>query len=175
MYVSIDIESDGGQVGKNSMVCFGAVIIDKEGKLNKTFYGKCRPITNVWDPESLTITGYSREEVEEFPLPFYTMKEFHKWLMEHKENKSERIYFISDNNCYDWKFMDWYFLEYIGDNPFGYSSINIKNLYQGMQRNINVDHFHLRDTKHSHNPVDDARGNAEAFWKLLKDGLKVEL
>jgi hypothetical protein len=34
---------------------------------------------------------------------------------------------------------------------------------------------HLRKTEHTHNPVDDARGNAEALL-LLKDklGLKID-
>jgi hypothetical protein len=27
---------------------------------------------------------------------------------------------------------------------------------------------HLRDTKHTHNPVDDAKGNAEAMLKIMQ-------
>ena len=43
-YIVVDVEADGNLLGTNSMVCFGAVIIDKEGKLDKTFYGKTAPI-----------------------------------------------------------------------------------------------------------------------------------
>ena len=32
---------------------------------------------------------------------------------------------------------------------------------------------HLRITKHTHNPVDDARGNAEALLKMKDMGLKI--
>jgi hypothetical protein len=31
----------------------------------------------------------------------------------------------------------------------------------------------LRDTKHTHNPVDDAKGNAEAILKMKDMGLKI--
>jgi hypothetical protein len=35
---------------------------------------------------------------------------------------------------------------------------------------------HLRKTKHTHNPVDDARGNAEALIYLKNEmGLKISL
>jgi hypothetical protein len=31
----------------------------------------------------------------------------------------------------------------------------------------------LRKTKHTHHPVDDAKGNAEALLKMMKQGLKI--
>ena len=34
---------------------------------------------------------------------------------------------------------------------------------------------HLRVTKHTHNPVDDAKGNAEVLLKLKEMGLKINL
>jgi len=33
---------------------------------------------------------------------------------------------------------------------------------------------HLRKTKHTHNPVDDAMGNAEALLEMQKMGLKID-
>ena len=38
MYIVVDVESDGQIIGINSMVCFGAVLV--EPGLTKTFYGK---------------------------------------------------------------------------------------------------------------------------------------
>jgi hypothetical protein len=34
---------------------------------------------------------------------------------------------------------------------------------------------HLRKTEHTHNPVDDARGNAEALLAMKEMGLKIAL
>lgn len=59
-YVVCDVESDGPLIGSHSIVCFGAVIVTPE--LNKTFYGKCKPLTSEYDKEALAISGFSREE-----------------------------------------------------------------------------------------------------------------
>jgi hypothetical protein len=34
---------------------------------------------------------------------------------------------------------------------------------------------HLRQTPHTHNPLDDAKGNAEALIAMKKSGLKIAL
>ena len=57
-YIVVDVESDGGIIGENSMVCFGAVIVDK--KLDKTFYGRTAPISDKYNPEALAVSGFSR-------------------------------------------------------------------------------------------------------------------
>ncbi len=41
-----------------------------------------------------------------------------------------------------------------------------------MQKDAFVNFKHLRKTKHTHNPVDDARGNAEALLQMKEMGLK---
>ncbi len=76
--------------------------------------------------------------------------------------------FISDNNGYDWMFICWYFHHFTGSNPFGYSSQNLGSLYKGVVRNTSKNFKHLRGTAHTHHPVDDATGNAEAFLKIIE-------
>ena len=83
--------------------------------------------------------------------------------------------FISDNNGFDWQFINWYFHHFTGGNPFGHSSTNLGSLYKGMQRDMAVNFKHLRKTRHTHHPVDDARGNAEALLAMMEDGLKIKL
>ncbi len=75
-YISVGIESDGQILGKNSMVCFGAVLIDKEHKLDKTFYGQTAPISSHWNKEALAVSGFSREEHEKFDDPRIVMEKF---------------------------------------------------------------------------------------------------
>ncbi len=47
-------------------------------------------------------------------------------------------------------------------NPFGHSSTNLGSLYKGLMKDMFVNFKHLRQTRHTHHPVDDARVNAEA-------------
>lgn len=84
--------------------------------------------------------------------------------------------FISDNNGFDWMFICWYFHHFLGENPFGFSSQNLGSLYKGMMKDTFTTFKHLRKTRHTHHPVDDAKGNAEALLTMKREmGLKVKL
>jgi len=168
-YISCDVESDGQIIGKNSMVCFGAVVV--EPSLTKTFYGKIKPISDLWDPEALSISGFSREEHLTFDEPEKVMKEFADWL---KLVSVDKPILISDNNGYDSSWINYYFHVYYGSNPFGWSSRRIGDLYCGMKMDSRASWKKFRKTSHSHNPVDDAMGNAEALLEFQKMGLKIK-
>ncbi|MEE8428446.1 MAG: 3'-5' exoribonuclease [Gammaproteobacteria bacterium] len=170
-YVMVDIEADGPIPGDYSMISFGAVIV--EPLLERTFYGKLKPISEQWVPEALAISGFSREEVMKSDDPEQVMGKFKAWI---KQNVDGHPMFISDNNGFDWQFINWYFHHFIGDNPFGFSSTNLGSLYKGIVKNTRKNFKHLRKTKHTHHPVDDARGNAEALIAIKeKYGLQIEI
>jgi hypothetical protein len=160
-YVMVDVESDGPIPGDFSMVCFGAVVV--EPGLKRSFYGRLRPISEQWIPDGLKVSGYSREQVLDFDEPQFVMEQFAAWL---SGLRSRRLVFISDNNGYDWQFINWYFHHFIGKNPFGFSSQNLGSLYKGLVKDTFATFKHLRRTAHTHHPVDDARGNAEALLHM---------
>jgi hypothetical protein len=166
----VDIESDGPIPGDYSMICFGAVLVTPDQ--NKTFYGRLRPISEKFVPEALAVSGFTREQVMAFDDPKDVMSSFAAWL---KEVCADRPMFISDNNGFDWQFVNWYFHHFTGANPFGFSSTNLGSLYKGLVKDVFQTFKHLRKTKHTHNPVDDARGNAEALLAMKEMGLKIKL
>jgi DNA polymerase III alpha subunit (gram-positive type) len=168
-YVMVDIESDGPIPGDYSMICFGAVIV--EPGLQRSFYGQLKPISEKFISDALAVSGFSREQVLAFEEPKAVMEAFRNWLS--RECKG-RMMFISDNNGFDWQFINWYFHHFLGSNPFGFSSTNLGSLYKGMAKDTFVNFKHLRKTKHTHHPVDDARGNAEALLAMKEQmGLKI--
>jgi hypothetical protein len=73
-YVMVDIEADGPIPGDYSMVCFGAVIV--EPGLERSFYGRLRPISERFVPEALAVSGFSRAEVLQFDDPREVMLQF---------------------------------------------------------------------------------------------------
>lgn len=167
----VDIESDGPIPGDYSMICFGAVVVE-EG-LERTFYGQLRPISEKFIPEALAVSGFTREQVMAFPEPAEVMQAFAAWLA---SISKDRLMFISDNNGFDWQFINWYFHHFLGKNPFGFSSTNLGSLYKGMMKDTFVTFKHLRRTKHTHHPVGDAKGNAEALLMMRNElGLKIRL
>lgn len=170
-YIMVDIESDGPIPGDFSMICFGAVLVDEH--LNRTFYGELKPISENYNEDALAISGFTREETLQFNTPQKVMLDFKDWI---KENSKGRPIFISDNNGFDWMFICWYFHHFINENPFGYSSRRLSDLFCGLEKDTFAKWKHLRKTVHTHNPVDDAMGNAEVLLMMKKEmGLKISL
>jgi DNA polymerase III alpha subunit (gram-positive type) len=163
-YIVVDVEADGPIPHEYSMVCFGAIVVDES--LDKTFYGKTKPISQNYIKDALAVSGFSREEHMEFDDPKEVMENFEKWL---KENSKNSPVFISDNNGFDWQWINFYFHKFLGRNPFGFSSRRIGDLYCGLVKNGSANREWKRKyriTRHTHNPVDDAKGNAEALLAM---------
>lgn len=163
-YVMVDVEADGPAPGLYSMVSFGAVVV--EPSLDREFYAEVYPISEQWIPAALAVSGFSRAETLAFQSPQIVMNRFAAWL---SEVSPRRPMFISDNNGFDWQFINYYFHRFCGANPFGFSSTNLGSFYKGLIRDTSKNFKHLRRTRHTHHPVEDARGNAEAFLTLAEE------
>lgn len=164
----VDVESDGPVPPIHSMVCFGVVRVDDE--LKTTFYAKTKPISDIWVPEALAISGFTREQHLGFEDPKPVFEQFAEWL---KTNSTGRPVMLSDNIAYDWQWINYYFHKYTGSNPFGFSGRRIGDIYCGMKKDSFASWKHLRKTIHDHNPVNDAKGNAEAILEMKKMGLRI--
>lgn len=96
-----------------------------------------------------------------------TFKAFAAWLAKTFEG---RIVFVSDNPAFDWQWINDGFHKHLGSNPFGHSARRISDFYAGLRGNFydTQQWKRLRQTPHDHNPIHDARGNMEAFVRILK-------
>jgi predicted nucleic acid-binding protein len=156
-----------------SMVSFGAVIV--EPGLSRTFRGETAPISEKWIPEALAISGVTREQHLGFPLAMVTISKFHNWLEGQKaELGVDRFTMISDNPSYDHAFMNWYGWRYLDLALLGHSGRRINDLFAGSKNNAGATQGwkKLRKTKHTHDPLDDAMGMAEALLGMKKRGMK---
>lgn len=170
-YIVVDVESDSPSPSQGSMVCFGAVLVND---LSKTFYGKTAPISDFYMEEALAVSGFTRDEHVLLDNPFSVMNDFALWLEDVSEDKPV---FISDNPAFDWQWINFYFHRFLGYNPFGFSARRIGDLYCGMVKNSSKNgewKARYRKTKHDHNPVNDAMGNAEALLEMQKLGLRIK-
>ena len=160
-FIMVDVEADGPIPGDYSMISLGAVLVTPA--LDKTFFGKLRPVSEKFKAEALNVCGVTREETLGYDDPKAVMESFGKWVGEVGKG---RPMFVSDNNGFDWGFVNWYFHHFLGNNPFGHSSTNLGSLYKGMEKDFSQNFKHLRKTRHTHHPVDDAKGNAESLLKM---------
>lgn len=164
----VDVEATGPIPGENdySMIELGAVLLDEH--LETTFYRKVRPISNRFEPEALAAIGTTWEEIKARPDAVgakMTMVNFATWIG--AVNGAGEPQLISDNNQFDGMYVAWYFHHFLGRNPFGWSSHHADDLYYGL-RKTNVGNMDvLRRTPHTHHPVDDAKGVAEAMRTMI--------
>lgn len=160
----LDVEADGPCPGLYSMVSLGLVVRDEP---SLSFYGETAPLTDAaFIPAALAVSGMTREEHLLCMTPAQTMTEMATWL----EQFSGRHVIWSDNPAFDWQWINYYSHKYLGNNPFGFSARRIGDFYAGVKGNVKDTNSwkKMRDTKHTHNPVDDARGNAEALLKIIE-------
>ena len=81
---------------------------------------------------------------------------------------------VAFNAPYDWAFINSYFLEYLGENPFGHNAIDIKAFYMGLMgcpweetSMLYLSPRFLKGQQLPHDALADARLQAELFRKLL--------
>lgn len=95
------------------------------------------------------------------------MRQFRDWV--HSFLDGGRAVMFSDNPGFDFGWMNYHFDEAGLDNVFGHSSRRIGDLAAGLKGNPRETSSwkRLRRTKHTHHPVEDSQGNAEALRALL--------
>lgn len=160
----VDVEADGPVPGDYSMVALGAIVA--EPGLEKTFYARLRPVSRNYLPEYLAVTGFTREQTLAFEEPAEALQRFDLWL--HRNSRGQPA-FVSDNAGFDWGFVAWYCQHFLQFNPFGTKALDLDSFYKGCSRSLFKNFRRLRMTPHTHHPVDDARGNAEAFLTILRE------
>lgn len=167
-YFVIDVEADGPVPPLYSMISFGAVLVDKDRKLNKTFYGKTKPISSRFNLDAMAVSATTRKMHLGYDEPQKVMEDFFDWVT---DNFSGRAVFMSDNVVFDWAFMNYYFHKFCGRNPFGYSGRRIGDLYCGLHKDPQIKWKHLRQGVHDHHPVNDAKANASILYQLQDLGV----
>lgn len=163
----VDVEADGPYVGDFSMVSFGIVKLQADLSIAPVLLEKVAPISENWKPEALHVCNVTREQHLSYDPPEVVMARLVAYLAEHSHG---RAVFVSDNPAFDWQFINYYLHRYTGGNPFGWSARRIGDLYAGLRGKFHDSHSwkRYRQTQHTHNPLHDAMGNAEALLTISK-------
>ncbi len=179
----VDIETDGPAQHIHSMVWFGVVRLDT--KLETVFEGKVHPISEHYIPEALAVCNLTRAQTLTFPKAEMVIPQLVKWIAAHTVPGTKPELW-SDNNGFDMGFFNYYLHRFAGHNPFGHTSRNMNDRYRGLMagrlsKGEKVSKTKLRSferfikTPHDHNPVNDAKGNAEALLAMRDLGLVIDV
>jgi DNA polymerase III epsilon subunit-like protein len=171
-FVSVDIEADGPIPGEHSMSAIGAVLVDEP---QHTFYRELRPISEKWDPRAAAVAGLDRDKlIAEGTEAAVAMQDFASWLDE--VCGTRRPVLVAFNASFDWMWVHWYFVKFLGRDPFGISGLDIKAYAMGAlgrekwsettKKELMRDRRLRTDLPHTHHALDDAREQAELFAKV---------
>jgi DNA polymerase III epsilon subunit-like protein len=171
VYISVDIEAAGPVPGLYSMLALGACEV---GRPDEAFYAELRPVTDAFVPEALQVGGLSMERLREQGRdPAEVMVAFGNWVRD-RATRAGRPVFVGFNSSFDWAFVNWYFHQFLGENPFGIGGVDIKAYYMGLVGCAWSDTTSSRlppqfrsAWPHTHNALDDARAQADIFAKLM--------
>lgn len=177
-YISVDVETSGPIPGEFSILSVGACVV---GETYKTFYVELKPLNDNFTKKAIEVSKLSIEELKEKGIePREAVRRFKKWI--EKVSGEARPVFVGFNATFDWMFTHWYFMKFLGEDPFGISGLDIKSYYMGM-KNCNwsdtikkkVQSEFPSKGRHTHIALDDAIEQAEIFEQMLKKGKPKEL
>lgn len=167
VFISVDVETAGPIVSEHSMLTVGACLAYQP---EVSFLVMLKPISNKSVTAALEITGLTLEQAEKDGLePAEAMSQFAAWIAKNIPEDSTPV-FVGLNAPFDWGFVNYYFLKYFGDNPFGFSALDIKALFMGVKgcswcetKSSVIDQVVNPSQKGDHNALHDAKYQAELF------------
>ena len=172
LYISVDVEASGPIPGEYSLMSIGACLVANP---KQNFYCELKPINNNFIPKALEVNGLSMEKLKvSGEAPAAAMARFENWIIKMTAG-GYRPVFTAFNATFDWMFTHWYFMKFLGRDPFGISGLDIKAYFMGKHQSLwgataksKIRPFYPSKTAHSHNALDDATEQAEIFSRMLK-------
>ena len=146
-----------------------------------TFYIELKPINEKLTAESAIVHKLSLERLMvEGVAPEEALQRFEEWLKSVTAVGMQPV-FVAVNAAFDWMFINYYFIHYLGHNPFGYSALDIKAFYMG-QAGVPwsqtswrfISPQYAEKPQLTHHALQDALDQAELFKKILREIEQIE-
>ena len=188
-FVVTDIEADGPDPGPNSMLSFGSVAVDRNGRELGEFTANLQPLpgagqdagTMAWwrtEPEAW------RETTRDPQDPAAVMPAFADWV----RGLPGTPVFVAHPLTFDGLWIDWYLRRFVGCRLFRRprspglchaGGLDLQSMvmvaagwhYRDCER-VHYPEEWLGGHDHSHRAIDDARGYAHLLLKILDGELK---
>lgn len=178
VYVSTDIETDGFAPGQSSMLSLGSAAFLADKRLVGTFSANLEtlpecaphPRSAAWWKTQPEAWARCRENPRP---PAQVMTEYVAWL----RGLPGRPIFVGYPVVFDFGFVGWYLARFAGDNPFGFSALDIKSFAMAVLgvefRQTTKQHMQRRwfdpDLPHTHVALEDAMEQGALFVNLLAE------
>ncbi len=176
VFISVDVECSGPIPGEFSMLTIGACLVTEP---SRGFEARLKPINANAHQAALDVTGLSPAELAETGTePAEAMRDFADWVHMAAGTKGTPV-FVGFNAPFDWSFVNYYFLRFTGENPFGFTALDIKAFWMGVSGCSWSDTKSSQMAEHlspasvgNHDALQDARYQAELFRLALQQRSK---
>ena len=180
IYISTDVEADGPIPGPHSMLSFGSAAFTADKQLLGTFSANLHPLpgaeghpdTLAWWQTQPAAWAACRQDLQE---PAAAMRVYHAWLRE----LPGKPVFVAYPVTYDFMFIYWYLMKFVGDSPFAHHGLDIRTYAMAMQKKGYKQAGKSRYPKrwfdplpHTHLALDDAIEQGALFCNMLAENLK---
>ena len=180
IYVSTDVETDGPIPGQHSMLSLGSAAFLADKTLVATFTVNLTTLPDaVADPKT---TEWWKTQPEAWLAcrenqqpPLQAMKEYAAWL----KGLGGAPVFVAYPAAFDFMFVCWYLHRFAGENPFGWSALDIKTFAMAIQKTNfsdiskrNMPRHWFDQLPYTHKALDDAISQGALFCNMLGEHLR---
>jgi hypothetical protein len=178
IYVSTDMEADGPIPGPHSMISIASAAFRADGELIGTWTANLRPLEGA-APEDRTTVFWS-EHPDAFAAtqvnqrdPAEAMREYAAWL----EGLPGVPVFVAYPAGFDFTFVYWYLVRFLGHSPFSHSALDVKSFamavlrrkYRHSGKAAWPRHWRREDHRHTHVALEDALEQGHQFLAMLAE------
>jgi hypothetical protein len=177
IYISTDVETDGPIPGPHSMLSFGSAAYTADKKLVSTFSANLEtlleaaphPKTAEWWATQPEAWAACRKDLES---PVEAMTRYVQWL----KSLSGRPVFVAYPAGFDFLFVYWYLIRFVGESPFSHSALDMKSFAMAQLRmdyrdstKRNMPKNWFDPMPHTHVALDDAIEQGALFCNMLHE------
>ncbi len=177
VYISTDVETDGPIPGPHSMLSLASAAYLPDKTLVGTFTRNLHTLPDAeGDPRTMAWWESQPEAWAacraDLVSPNHAMREYVGWLNTLEGSKV----FVAYPAGFDFTFVYWYLIKFVGESPFSHSALDIKTMAmmllgkpyrKSVKRNMPRSWFD--DMPHTHVALDDAIEQGAMFCNMLAE------
>ncbi|GMU69725.1 MAG: hypothetical protein AMXMBFR37_20570 [Steroidobacteraceae bacterium] len=177
IYISTDIEADGPIPGPHSMLSLGAAAYTADKVLISTFSANLETLPDA-QPHPKTAEWWARQPEawatcrKDPEPPEHVMTRYVTWI----RSLDGKPVFVAYPAAFDFMFVYWYLMTYVGESPFSHSALDIKSFAMAMLKTNyrestkrNMPKRWFDDLPHEHVALCDAIEQGALFCNMLKE------
>ena len=177
VFVSTDVETDGPVPGLYSMLSLGSAALKADARLLGTFSVNLTRLPGAEaDPQALQWwakhPGAWQATQEHAEPPEQAMRRYVEWV----EGLPGKAVFVGYPAAFDFMFVYWYLMRFVGRSPFAHSALDIKTYAMAMMREPyywstkhNMPQRWFSEVPHTHRAIDDALEQGLLFCNMLAE------